>query len=368
VSGYVGKKMTGIGKNLVHLLISAAKLDTSVEFIVYTNYDNHDFINQLKDTGVIVKTYNVSKNKTLGNLIYNTVVFPFLGIIHNVDAVYIANFFPILFTFKPIVVTITDMIEFKVPKKFSRLRMMYRNLIVPRMAHIAKKITTISDCSKKDIAEICNVQEKNIEVIYCGLTINANVQKSERVINEDYLLFVGTVDYPGKNIHGVIKAYEKVRDLNPEQLKLVIVGMPGKDHEVILDMVEKSKYRDDIIMKGYVEDNDLMSLYKWAKIFLFVSFYEGFGLPVLEGMAYRVPVITSTKSSLPEIAGDAAVLCDPDDIDAIKDGIVSLLNNDSLRNHYITKGLENIKRFSWNSSASQFLNVLYSFQSKKNEK
>jgi glycosyltransferase involved in cell wall biosynthesis len=361
VNGYIGKKLTGVGKTLLQLLLHTKKADDNLKFVVYTNFDNYEFINQLKDAAITVKTFKISKNNAIGNLLYNLIVFPFITNVKTVDAVYIANVIPIIVSFKPIVLTLHDMIEFRVPEKFSKSHMIYRKVIIPLMTRFSNVITTVSLSSKKDIAEICKIPENKIEILKWGLTIDenrdTNFMDSESEV--DYLLYVGTVDFPGKNVHGIISAYETGRDEFGFSNKLLIAGMPGKGFEVIAESIEKSKYKNDIKLLGYVEEKQLKLLYKNAKVFLFVSYYEGFGLPVLEAMASGIPVITSTKSSLPEIAGNAAILCDPNDITSIKKAIITLLKDEDKRSDLIAKGYENIKSYSWESVALKFSKILH---------
>ena len=361
IMGYVGKRNTGIGRTLIETVKELTKLDDTNKYIICTNYDNEELRYTKFKSNVKIITYKISRNSSIRNLIFNSLIFPFFALRERVDLVYIPNFALILFTFKPIVSVIHDMIEFKVDEKFSWPRMVYRKNIVPRMAKISRKIITVSNNSKKDILELCGVDEAKIEVIYDAVSneFDKYPEKTSKS-NSNYILYVGTVDFPGKNVHGVIKAFELFKNKSDIDLKLIICGMPGKGFEHIEQMIKESVAKKDILYKGYVTDEELVGIYKNAKCFLFMSFYEGFGLPVLEAMKMGVPVITSNCSSLPEVAGNAAILCDPADILSISEAIEKIITDDKVRNNLVEMGHQNIKRFSWESSAQKTLNVFKS--------
>lgn len=360
INGYVGKKITGIGRTLIETVKHMAIIDQDTKFIIYINYDNEDFFKINFPKNVQIKKYNVTKMSSLKNLLFNTFVFPFLSIKEKVDIVYLPNFTFISFSFKPIVSVIHDMIEFKINEKFSKMRMAYRYMIVPRMAKKSKFVITVSENSKKDIIEICTIESEKIEVIYDAVSNEFKKIEDEnlRLIKDDYILYVGTVDHPGKNVFNAIKAFEQYKDRNKTDIKFVICGMKGKGFEVVEELMKCSKYTNNIIYKGFVSDKELISYYSFATIFIFISYYEGFGMPILEAMKFGIPVITSNKSSLPEVAGKAGVICDPDNVDNITNAIKNLIENNNKREECIKKGYKNIKRFSWEETAKKTLEIL----------
>jgi len=358
VNGYIGKKLTGIGRALFETINSVSRMDRSLTFIVYTNFDNVEFVQQNFCENVIIKTYPISRMNSLKNLFFCTFIFPLLALRERADLVYIPNFTLILFKIRPIVTVIHDMIDFRVAEKFSKTRLFYRRFAVPQMARMSDHIITVSENSKKDLQDICGVDPSKITVVYNAVS-NEFVATGtlSRIIEEDYMLYVGTVDYPGKNVHNAIKAFEIYKRQSKNELKFVICGMQGKGFDSIEDLMCNSDFKNDIIYFGYAEKNELLNLYTYAKLFIFISYYEGFGFPVLEAMKFGVPVITANKSSLPEVAGDAAVLCDPDNLPVLAGSIARINEDQSYANNLVAKGFENLKRFSWETAADKTIAV-----------
>ncbi len=359
VNGYIGRNKTGIGRTLIETLDRVARLNPNHEYIIYTNFDNQDLVAHAFPNNILVKTYPISKSSPIKNLLFNVFVFPFISLKESVDIVYLPNFTMISFKFRPIVSVIHDMIEFKVERKFSKMRMCYRHMIVPRMAKVSDHVITISKNSKCDIIEICKVKPEKISVVYCAVSDEFKSGKQTIVIpNFEYMLYVGTVDHPGKNVYNALKAFEKFKEGNSSSdLKFIICGMQGKGFNVVDEAMKKSPFREDIMYKGYVNDEMLVSYYSRAKLFIFISYYEGFGLPVLEAMKSGVPVITSDRSSLPEVAGDAALVVNVDDIEEIKSAIEKIIKNKETAAELVKRGYANLKRFSWDKTAMDTLKV-----------
>ena len=355
INAYVGKKITGIGVNLINIIKNIDNSDTDVNFVIYANKDNKEILD-LTNERVKVKKIPITKYSSLQNLLYNIFIFPFVPIFEKVDIVYYTNFMFIPFSLKPLVVVIHDMIEFKVKQKFSKLRMLYRQITVPRMARISDRIITVSHNSKNDIVEICHIDPNKVEIIYNGTSKKEDRGWSPE--EEDYLLYVGTIDYPGKNVMNAVKAFEKYNKKHDDNLKFVICGMFGKDSQVVLDYIEASECKSSIVIKGYLEDYKIAGYYKHARAFIFLSYYEGFGLPILEAQQSGVPVIASNASCFPEIIGDSALIADPDDVDKIALCIEKIKNNDGLREDLIKKGYTNTMRFSWKESSRRTIKVL----------
>ena len=358
INGYIGKKITGIGRTLIETLNELALIDDEVDYIVYTNKDNYELLNHNFPSRITVKSYSITKLSSVNNLLFNAFVFPFISLFERADVVYIPNFTIILFSFKPIVSVVHDMIDFKVNEKFSKLRMLYRHMIVPRMAKMSCRIITVSESSKKDIIEICGTRNDKIEVIYDAVSNCFNADNiEERLIDNDYILYVGTVDHPGKNVFNALKAFERYKKNNSNDIKFVICGMPGNGFEKVENFINNSEFHDDIIYRGFVDDSELLNYYAYASVFVFVSFYEGFGMPILEAMKFGIPVITSNRSSLPEVAGNAALICNPDDVEDIAQAYNKLLTDNSLRLDMIEKGYKNLIRFSWRDTAKKTLDI-----------
>lgn len=228
----------------------------------------------------------------------------------------------------------------------------------------AHSIIVPSENTKRDLVDYYQMPEKKITVLYPGLSSIFDQEKTatETVakkysLPKHYILFLGTIE-PRKNILGLIEAFEQISASLSTPYSLVIAGAPGwKNHEVIT-RIRTSVLKDKIKLIGFVDPADKPTLYQNASLFVYLSFYEGFGLPALEAMASGVPVITSNRSSLPEVTGTAAYLVNPHRPDEIAQGIKFLLSHPSARAEAIKNGLARAAQFSWEKTAQQFLSLI----------
>lgn len=366
ISGYVGNKLTGIGRVLINVLIELAKQYPNDTYILFRNYDflEYDCLKEFSNIQIVDVPY--TKESTLKNILWHQWLFQKLVKQYKCDIAYIPNFTLLLWKVKPTIVTIHDLIEYNVPDKFSKARMIYRKGICdPLMARRSDHILTVSQSSYNDIVKYLNVDNKKIT-----LTLNAsdkNVFKKysreevEEVIKrvgleyKKYFLFVGTIDYPGKNIKTVIESFFSLKEKGKiKDYKLVVIGKKGFNSEVIFDCVEKSQFNNDVIFPGYVEDKDLPMYYAGAAIMLYLSLFEGFGLPVLEAMSCATPVICPNTSCFPEIVEDLDVTVPPLDVDAVSNKILQIVENSEYSNELSQKCYDKSKKYSWSASARNY--------------
>ncbi len=225
----------------------------------------------------------------------------------------------------------------------------------------ASKILTISESTKHAIMEAYKVPEHRIIVTYPGFTklsmVEGDVIKKYQ-LPPRYILSVGTIQ-PRKNYVRLMEAFVQVQKKNPD-ITLVIVGKKGWLYEEILAAPKKFGIEKNVIFLDFVPDSDLPALYKHALCFALPSLYEGFGLPVLEAMAYRTPVVVSNVSSLPEIAGKAGIYVDPQDVESIAKGLETAVAEREKKSgkERIAAGLIQVKKFTWEAAAKQTLEVL----------
>lgn len=363
VSGYVGKKITGIGRSIISLLNEAEPTD---EYILYTNYDIVSDLN-ISNKNIHVIPYHISKEKSMQNLLWTTFIFPFLAISHKASVAIIPNFTLLLFKFVPTVIFLHDLIEFNVKNKFTRLKMFYRKYLAdPISARNATKIITVSYNSKNDIIRFLKIEPEKVHVVYNGVDrakfhpvpreIANNLLKSNG-ITSNFILYTGTIDHPGKNVLGIIKAYEMLRGNSDYIGDLILAGMPGSGHEVIFNYIEKSDHKKSIKLLGYVSDDTLVSLLSSCDVFCFVSFYEGFGIPPLEAISCGAKIVVSNTSSLPELFSDIGEIVDPSSIVSIFTGIKNQLSN----NQYNMKNIiieEKLEQFNWNKQYQNLIGVI----------
>jgi len=267
------------------------------------------------------------------------------------------------------------------PKAYSFWQRFYMRFVIKNSCRWAKRIIAVSESTKKDLVKLYRVPEKKIEVIYEGISSKARqvgqspafsfLEQSSRNSSKPdfskYFLFVGRLE-ERKNICGMIEAFEILKDKYNLPHKLVLAGKFGYGENHIKYKIANSKYKEDIVLAGYVSDREKWELLKNADIFLFPTFYEGFGLPILEAQSVGTPVVTSNISSMPEVArlrrgsdGQAeysAVLVDPRNIKEIAEAVYKLISDEEHRNGIINKGLENVKRFSWEKCAGEIAEVI----------
>ena len=362
ISGYVGNRLTGIGRVLVNVVRELAAQNPDDIYYIFKN-DDFDGFRPLEDKANIrLVNIGVSKESGMKNLLWHQWGFQKLLKKYSCDLAYIPNFSLLLWKVVPTVVTIHDLIEFNVPGKFGKMRMFYRKYICdPLMARRSDAILTVSESSKRDIVKYLKAPESKITVTPNASDDSVFRKYPRKECTEvachyglgykDYFLFVGTIDYPGKNIKSVIEAYVGLRKdgLFPDK-KLVIIGKKGFNADVIMSIVASCGYTDDIVFLGYVPDEDLGRLYCGALMMLYVSHYEGFGLPVLESMSCGTPAICANTSSFPEIAGELDMCVPPEDIEQIKRKVVEF--SEPERYNTLCEAVYNRSRaFSWRSSA-----------------
>ncbi|MDA3802688.1 MAG: glycosyltransferase family 1 protein [Patescibacteria group bacterium] len=273
------------------------------------------------------------------------------------------------------IITIHDLSFLRYPKYFSfRQNLWHKLLNVKKIIRQSDRIVAVSENTKNDIEELMEVDEDKTDVIYSGNNLEKKeINEKEIKIFRDkyfnsksfsYILYLGTIE-PRKNISNLIKAYNIYRDDNESGLKLVLAGRKGWKTKAIFKEYNNSKYRDDIIFLDYIETKDKDVLYKEAEVFVYPSFYEGFGFPPLEAMTYGVPTIVSNVSSLPEVVNDGALMVNPYDPKEIATALEELLNDKELYNHFSKKGRERTQFFNWQKTADKYLQI---FKSLKDEK
>ncbi len=245
----------------------------------------------------------------------------------------------------------------------SRLKV-YLDRVVPASIHRADWVLADSEATRSDICDLYGVSRDRIFVLYSGVDVRFSVSNKNSLLTtrshamplqRPYILAVGTVQ-PRKNYSRLVQALSILRGKGID-IQLVIAGARGWLEDEIHDTVAATGMSPHVHFIGFVDDGGLPALYRGAVCFAFPSLYEGFGLPLLEAMACGVPVLTSNVSSMPEIAGDAAVVVNPYDVEAIAHGLERLITDEELRKALKEKGLERAKQFTWEKSAVALLNI-----------
>jgi len=233
----------------------------------------------------------------------------------------------------------------------------YYNFFFPKFARIAKRIATVSFYSKEDIARSFKIDYDKIDVVYDGINqiFEPLLEKEKTRVRKkytegcDYFLFVGAL-HPRKNVSGLLKAFDDFKSGTENNIKLVIVG--GEMHKTgdIFETFDNMRFKNDVVFTGRVSTDDLHDIVGAALSLVFVPFFEGFGIPVVEAMSAGVPVICSNTTSMPEVGGNAVVYADPMKIDQITDAMIKMAYDKELRKELIEKGFEQKNKFSWDET------------------
>lgn len=267
------------------------------------------------------------------------------------------------------VVTVHDLGYHFFPQAHTRSARRYLEWSTRRNARLATLVIADSQATRRDIASVYGTPAEKIRVVYPGRNeAIRRVEDAERIagvrrkfgLPEEYLLYLGTLQ-PRKNLVRLIEAYVRVRGrwegASPCPA-LVLAGKPGWMSEDILTAPRRLDAEGAVIFPGYIPAEDVPALLSGARAFLFPSLYEGFGFPVLEAMACGTPVLCSNSSSLPEVAGEAALFVDPMDVEDIAAGIQRILTDAPMRVALVERGLRQVERFSWARAARETLAVL----------
>jgi len=256
------------------------------------------------------------------------------------------------------ILTIHDLIPLLYPDSYSRNLAKRWNTSLKLIVNRADHIITISQKTREDCIKYLDIPKKDITVTPLGYSNvyhrMENIKEVKKYIKtnynlEGYILFVGRVE-ARKNLTPLIKALYELKKSGLNH-KLVIIGGMGWQHEEVLQEIQRLNLEDEVIFPGYIREEDLVKFYNAADLFVYPSLYEGFGLPPLEAMACGIPVITSNTSSLPEVVGDAGIMVDPLDVDALADSMHRVLTDEALQRKLRDKGIARSREFSWEKTA-----------------
>jgi glycosyltransferase involved in cell wall biosynthesis len=356
-SGATGVE-SGNGVHAREILRHLMMIDNEIQYTVYLLGENH--LLPSKDNFRFKTLVSMSKNSYLRNLL----VYPVELAFNHIDIFQAFTTVPSFFSGK-VILFLFDIFWIVHPEWIPKRKQIPLDIMTRRSVKRADRILTLSQFSKDEIVKHLHVPEEKVNVIYCGLGDNfleksselrIEEVKSKYSINGNYILSVNDI-HPRKNIDKLVKAFCYLKETGRIDHKLVLTGRTRWNSSNLLKSINYARFRDDIILTGYVPLDDLAPLYSGGALFVYPSFYEGFGLQVLEAMASDTPVAVGNRSSLPEIAGNAAVQFDPYDIHNMGEVILHVLENVNLQKELVNRGRERIKDFSWIESANKLLKV-----------
>ncbi len=241
----------------------------------------------------------------------------------------------------------------------------YYRWFTPKFANKAAHIITVSEFSKQDLIKKYNIPESKITVSFNGLndefiplTIDRKNQvKASLTQGKEYFVYLGSI-HPRKNIQNLLKAFDNFKKITKSDFKLVIAGRSFFKNQELLLIYESMIYKSDVIFTGRVNEKQANDFLGASFALTYVSYFEGFGIPILEAFSCEVPVITSNVSSMPEVAGSAALLIDPFNFEDISNSMIQLFENQNLKSNLIQMGKSQKENFSWDKTASIIWQVI----------
>ena len=356
----------GINSYIYHLLSNLGQIDSGYRYTVFLS-DRRFVDEQLR-----LHRTRWPTHRPVIRILWEQLIQPIALRHQGVDLLHAMAFAGPLVTPCPFVVTIYDLSFYRYPEAFRPWNRLYLSIFTALSARRARRVIAISESTRRDVVRMLGVPHDRVDVAYCGVdeifrplpAAEVTTFRQERALPDHFILYLGTLE-PRKNIQKLIQAYGQWRTMEPGIPKLVAAGGKGWYYDQIFAEVESLGLTGEVIFPGYVMQQELPWWYNAADLFVYPSRYEGFGLPVLEAMASGTPVVTTHVASLPEVAGDAALLVSPDEEGQLIEAMRRALSDESLRQEMINKGLAHAADFTWARTAQQTVDIYHRALGKK---
>lgn len=344
---FLVEKITGVQRYAIDIISEVDRLYK----------DKYEFIIAVPNV-VIENDYGFNilyDNVKLNRILWQQIRLPIIAKSINADILWSpCNIGPV-FVGIPHIINMYDASVFEGGIKWFNWKfVIYYKLMFKLLGRLSSYILVCSNFSKKELIKHNISTSEKLKVVYAAVSKKFLFNKFNPN-KEYYVLSVGSRD-PRKNIASLLKAWNILPKNLRSNFKLLIVGSKSKSFRE--EFYNKHLDYYNVLFKGYVKDDELIDLYRNAMLFVYPSFYEGFGIPPLEAMACGCPCVVSNAASLPEVCGDAAYYVNPYDIEDIARGIEKVLTDENLRQELVKKGFENVKRFSWEKSAQEIIQIL----------
>jgi len=322
----------------------------------------------VKNPNLNIKTYPSILNKPIINMLWHLFILPFIINFRKYDFIFLpaANRRLLCRYPKYTVATVHDLSQFHIQGKYDLFRTLYIKKIVPYFVKKAHHLIGVSKSTCDDIVKYYGFKGENLTVNHNGYSSDifntSPIPSSFNIvdkygIDKKFILYISRIEHPGKNHINMMKAYEILPEKIKNEYLLVFAGKLWPGSEPVLKYAEDSSEAASIKFLSYVPYEDLPSLYKSASLYAFPSFFEGFGIPLIESMACGIPTICSDRSSLPEIGGDAVLTFNPDSPEEICGKMKKVMDSTELRESLIRKGLQQVKLFNWKTHASKIIEI-----------
>lgn len=358
--GKVGGTETYL-RNLIQELIL---LDKENQYVLFTNQESAKSFNPLPSSWQEV-VCDISSRVKPYRVYWEQRVLPRKAEELKIDVLHSPGYVSVTRGNFAKVVTIHSMHYYYTPEFFSFPKRWYWKYWIPKSARVSDIVISVSESLSKDISTIMKIPKDRIRTTPLAVSPVFSITKTKDEIDrflknikisQPYLLCVATFNRH-KNLIPLVRSFSKMKQQYTCPHQLVLVGIKTDYFEQVNAEIQKSDYKNDIHVLSPYPNEELPLLYQGADLFVLLSLVEGFGLPVLEAMAGGTPVLCSNRTSLPEVAGDAAILVDPEDESAIVTSLINLLQNPELRKSLSEKGKEQVKKFSWRKTAELTLSA-----------
>lgn len=349
---------------LRRLLRALQELDATNEYVVYTNEENRGSF-ELFARNFSEVPLRVPAQSRARRIIAEQTLLPARARADGIDVLHSpGNTAPLRLRCAS-VTTLHDVGWHTFPEDWSRAGVLANKLLIPPMNRRADRVIAISEAARREIIDVVRLPPEKLEVVYHG--IDGNVAdaddaaiaavRSRFALDGDFILSVSGT-HPHKNLDGLIRAYAGVVASRPSAPALVVVGVRGTHQQRIEQLARDHRGPGRIVLTGWITDGELGALYRSAKLFVFLSLYEGFGFPPLEAMSVGTPVVSSSATSLGEIVGDGGVLVDAKDEGQVVAAINRVLDDEALRAELRVRGAARAARFTWRETARRTLAAL----------
>jgi glycosyltransferase involved in cell wall biosynthesis len=348
LSGQRSYRAAGLHRYILGLLAHLPGVDPRFAYTAFTGEET-----PVPDRALQVRRTSLPTHRPFGRLVWEQMVQPALA--PGYDLLHGLAYVTPLLSGKPTIVTVHDLSFLRTPERFRLANRTYLRILTALSVRRARRVIAVSEHTKHDLMNVYGLPGDKIDVVYSGL--DAHFKRASRHAIEEFraahglpdrfILYLGTIE-PRKNLSTLIRAYAKVR---PSGVKLVCAGGRGWMYQDVFQTVEELRLSREVIFPGFLPDDDLPLWYSAAEAFVYPSAYEGFGLPVIEALACGAPTITTDSSSLPEAAGDAALLVPPDNTAALADALERLLHDPALQSDLAARGPRQALRFNWRQTA-----------------
>ena len=351
----------GVGTYVRNLVRWLARLDRESEYVLICRPEDCERVEQLG------RNFRPVPDRSSGYSVAEQLTVPFAVARARVDLFHAPHYVLPALTPCRSIVTIHDCIHLVFPQHYlpGRLTRSLARFTFWHAANRSARVLTVSEASKRDILRLLRIPSDKVDVIYNAIDDRFSHPPDEtqmtRVreryqLHDRFLLYSGNVK-PHKNLERLIDAFARLRQHGFDDIQLLITGSEVSRYATLRRAVHRYNLHKHVRFLGFLSTETLASLYHLADAFVFPSLYEGFGLPPLEAMASGTPVLTSNVSSLPEVMGDAALLVDPYDPEAIADGMQQILSDAPTRERLVNCGRTRASRFSWEESAKRVLTI-----------